>query len=167
MIDEMRKSLGQPVLIENVAGASGSTGVGRVARAAPDGYTMVLGNCAANVLNGAIFSLWGYYDVWKATDDEGARAAFEDGVSTLASNLERWDTGYWSRYDLYPHPVVNVASLAGRNGFIGGTAYTASKHAVLGFSRSLLLEVRKVNIRVIAICPGSVATSRSEIARPA
>jgi 3-oxoacyl-[acyl-carrier protein] reductase len=54
--------------------------------------------------------------------------------------------------------VVNVASLAGRNGFVGGTAYTASKHAVLGFSRSLMLEVRKDNIRVIAICPGSVAT---------
>jgi 3-oxoacyl-[acyl-carrier protein] reductase len=54
--------------------------------------------------------------------------------------------------------IVNVASLAGRNGFAGGTAYTASKHAVLGFSRSLMLETRKEDIRVIAICPGSVAT---------
>ncbi|HJR16311.1 MAG TPA: SDR family oxidoreductase [Gemmatimonadales bacterium] len=55
--------------------------------------------------------------------------------------------------------IVNVASLAGRNGFVGGTAYTASKHAVLGFSRSLMLETRKDNVRVIAICPGSVDTS--------
>jgi 3-oxoacyl-[acyl-carrier protein] reductase len=54
--------------------------------------------------------------------------------------------------------IVNVASLAGRNGFVGGTAYTASKHAVLGFSRSLMLEVRKENVRVIAICPGTVDT---------
>lgn len=54
--------------------------------------------------------------------------------------------------------IVNVVSLAGRNGFVGGTAYTASKHAVLGFSRSLMLEVRKDNVRVIAICPGSVDT---------
>ena len=54
--------------------------------------------------------------------------------------------------------IVNVASLAGRNGFVGGSAYSASKHAVLGFSRSLMLEVRKDNVRVIAICPGSVAT---------
>ena len=54
--------------------------------------------------------------------------------------------------------IVNVSSLAGRNGFAGGTAYTASKHAVLGFSRSLMLEVRKDNVRVIAICPGSVDT---------
>ena len=55
--------------------------------------------------------------------------------------------------------IVNVASLAGKNGFAGGTAYAASKHAVMGFSRSLMLEVRKDNVRVIAICPGSVDTS--------
>jgi 3-oxoacyl-[acyl-carrier protein] reductase len=54
--------------------------------------------------------------------------------------------------------VVNVASLAGRNGFAGGTAYAASKHAVLGFARSLMLEVRKEGIRVVTICPGSVDT---------
>jgi 3-oxoacyl-[acyl-carrier protein] reductase len=54
--------------------------------------------------------------------------------------------------------IVNVASLAARNGFVGGTAYTASKHAVLGFGRSLMLELRKENIRVVTICPGSVDT---------
>jgi 3-oxoacyl-[acyl-carrier protein] reductase len=54
--------------------------------------------------------------------------------------------------------IVNLASLAGRNGFVGGSAYSASKHAVLGFSRSLMLEVRKDNVRVVAVCPGSVAT---------
>ena len=55
--------------------------------------------------------------------------------------------------------VVNVASLAGRNGFVGGTAYAASKHAVLGFSKSLMLEVRRDGIRVVAVCPGSVGTA--------
>ena len=54
--------------------------------------------------------------------------------------------------------IVNIASLAGRNGVEGGTAYCASKHAVLGFSKSLMLEVRKHGLRVVAICPGSVAT---------
>lgn len=54
--------------------------------------------------------------------------------------------------------IVNIASLAGKNGIDGGTAYCASKHAVLGFSKSLMLEVRKHNIRVVTICPGSVAT---------
>jgi 3-oxoacyl-[acyl-carrier protein] reductase len=54
--------------------------------------------------------------------------------------------------------VVNVASLAARSGFAGGAAYAASKHAVLGFGRALMLEVRKDNVRVITVCPGSVAT---------
>lgn len=54
--------------------------------------------------------------------------------------------------------IVNVASQAGRTGFVGGTAYAASKHAVLGFSRALLLETRHDDIRVMAVCPGSVDT---------
>jgi 3-oxoacyl-[acyl-carrier protein] reductase len=58
--------------------------------------------------------------------------------------------------------IINMASLAGRNGFVGGAAYSASKHAVLGFSRSLMLELRKEGIRVAAICPGSVATPLME-----
>lgn len=55
--------------------------------------------------------------------------------------------------------IVNIASLAGRNGFAGGAAYCASKHGVLGFSKSLMMEVRKRDIRVIAVCPGSVSTA--------
>lgn len=54
--------------------------------------------------------------------------------------------------------IVNIASLAGKNAVLGGTAYAASKHAVLGFSKSLMLEVRKEGVRVVAICPGSVET---------
>lgn len=57
--------------------------------------------------------------------------------------------------------IVNIGSLAGRNGLDGGTAYSASKHALLGFSKSLMLEVRKTGTRVIAVCPGSVATNFS------
>lgn len=54
--------------------------------------------------------------------------------------------------------IVNVASLAARNGFAGGSAYVASKHAVLGFGRALMLELRKEGIRVTTVCPGSVDT---------
>jgi hypothetical protein len=64
------------------------------------------------VLNGGIFSLWGLYDVGRALGDERATAAFEAGLTTLTTNLHRWDTGWWSVYDLYPHPRRNIASFA-------------------------------------------------------
>jgi tripartite-type tricarboxylate transporter receptor subunit TctC len=61
--DRMRVSLGQQVIIENVAGAGGSTGVGRVVRAAPDGYTISIGHWSTHVVNGAIYDL--PYDLLK------------------------------------------------------------------------------------------------------
>ncbi len=54
--------------------------------------------------------------------------------------------------------IINISSLAGKNGFVYGTMYAATKHALMGFTRSLMLEVRESNIRVAAVCPGSVAT---------
>jgi tripartite-type tricarboxylate transporter receptor subunit TctC len=57
LAERMGASLGQPVIIENVAGASGSTGVGRVARAAGDGYTLSIGPWTSHVVNGAIYTL--------------------------------------------------------------------------------------------------------------
>jgi tripartite-type tricarboxylate transporter receptor subunit TctC len=53
----MRRSLGQPVIIENATGASATIGVGKAVRAAPDGYTISIGNWFTHVLNGAIYSL--------------------------------------------------------------------------------------------------------------
>ena len=38
------------------------------------------------------------------------RGLFVDATETLAAHVDRWDTRFWSRYDLYPHPIVNVAS---------------------------------------------------------
>jgi tripartite-type tricarboxylate transporter receptor subunit TctC len=61
LADRMRMSLGEPVIIENVAGAGGTIGVGRVARARPDGYTLSLGGWNTHVANGAIYPL--SYDV--------------------------------------------------------------------------------------------------------
>ena len=57
LAERMRASLGQPVIVENVSGATGSIGVGRVARAAPDGYTLSIGHWSTHVVNGAIYSL--------------------------------------------------------------------------------------------------------------
>lgn len=55
--DRMRVSLGQSIVIENVTGASGTVGVGRAVRAAPDGYTVSVGNWPTHVVNGATFAL--------------------------------------------------------------------------------------------------------------
>ncbi len=91
----------------------------------------------------------------------------------IETTLEEWDrtfaTNVRSLY-LLTHAVlpgmkargigdiVNIASIAGKNGVANATAYSASKHAMMGFSRSLMLEVRTFGIRVLTICPGSVDT---------
>ena len=62
--ERMRSALGQTVLVENVTGASGTIGIGRVARAAADGYTMVLGNWPSFVVASAIYANLSY-DVGK------------------------------------------------------------------------------------------------------
>src|SRR6202161_4040766 len=54
---KMREILGQSVIIENVTGAAGTIGVGRVARAAADGYTLSVGPMNSHVLTGAIYHL--------------------------------------------------------------------------------------------------------------
>ena len=57
MAEGMRASLGQPVIVENTAGAGGTIGVGRVARATADGYTFLIGQWGTNVASGAIYPL--------------------------------------------------------------------------------------------------------------
>jgi tripartite-type tricarboxylate transporter receptor subunit TctC len=61
--DRMRAALGQQVIVENIAGAGGSVGVGRVVRAPPDGYTVSIGHWSTHVVNGAIYDL--PYDLLK------------------------------------------------------------------------------------------------------
>src|SRR5262245_44599104 len=61
LAEHMRTSLGRPVIVENTTGAGGSIGVGRVARAAPDGNTLSIGNLTTHV--GASFAYPVKYDV--------------------------------------------------------------------------------------------------------
>jgi tripartite-type tricarboxylate transporter receptor subunit TctC len=66
MAEGMRAPLGQTVIIENVAGAGGSIGAGRVARAAPDGYTILVGLWGTHVVNPVVYTL--PYDVQTALE---------------------------------------------------------------------------------------------------
>jgi tripartite-type tricarboxylate transporter receptor subunit TctC len=74
MAERLRLSLGQTVVVENTTGAAGSIGVGKAARAAPDGYTLSIGHWSTHVINGAIYPLT--YDLLKDFDP----------VAMLASN---------------------------------------------------------------------------------
>src|SRR5947209_19747729 len=88
LAEPMRISLGQPLIVENVTGAAGTIGTGRVARAAPDGYTFGMGFLGTLVLNGAIYSL--PYDVVKDIDP----------IALVSSN---------------PHLIVANAALPAKN----------------------------------------------------
>jgi len=57
MSERMRKALGQTVVVDNTTGAGGSIGVGKVVRAAPDGYTVSIGHWGTHVVNGAYYTL--------------------------------------------------------------------------------------------------------------
>jgi tripartite-type tricarboxylate transporter receptor subunit TctC len=63
MAERMAKSLGQPVVVEDITGAGGNIGVGRVVRAAPDGYMVSIGHIGPHVINGAMYKL--EYDLLK------------------------------------------------------------------------------------------------------
>jgi tripartite-type tricarboxylate transporter receptor subunit TctC len=88
LAEPMRAVLGQPVIVENVTGAAGTVGAGRVARAAADGYTIAMGFLGTHVLNGAIYSL--PYDVVKDFDP----------IALISSN---------------PHVIVVNAGLPAKN----------------------------------------------------
>jgi len=80
--ERMRVALGQSVIVENLAGAAGSIAVGRVARAAPDGYTVILGNLGTHVFNGAIYALG--YDL--VNDFEAVALLPSNNQLIIASN---------------------------------------------------------------------------------
>jgi 3-oxoacyl-[acyl-carrier protein] reductase len=134
------------------AGAAADVGHPDQAQRAVDDLTRALGPADVLVNNAGILIAKPFLDLtlddWDATMATNVRSLYLMTRAVLPA-MRRRRSG----------TIVNVASLAGRNGFAGGTAYTASKHAVLGFSRSLMLELRKEDIRVITILPGSVATS--------
>jgi len=133
------------------AGAAADVGVPEPVARAVETLSRALGEAQVLVNNAGILIAKPFEELtledWDRTQATNVRSLYLMSRAVLPAMRRRQEG-----------TIVNVASLAGRNGFVGGTAYTASKHAVLGFSRSLMLELRKENIRVITVCPGSVAT---------
>lgn len=87
-------------------------------------------------------------DEWRRTLDVNVNALYHVTRAVLPGMVER-GRGH----------VVNIGSMAGRSAFAGGTAYAASKHFVVGFSESLLAEVRERGVKVSVVMPGSTNTA--------
>jgi len=66
-------------------------------------------NPASLVLNGWIFALWGLKDVALGLGDPAANALFEESACALERMLPRYDTGRWSLYSVFPHPLADLA----------------------------------------------------------
>lgn len=112
----------------------------------------ILINSAGLSLNGEVtgYSL----DQWRTVIDTNLTGTFLTCREVLPA-MKRQGAGQ----------IINLSSGAGRNGIKGMAAYCASKFGVIGFSESLALEVRNMNIRVSVLLPGSVATGFSRVAR--
>jgi tripartite-type tricarboxylate transporter receptor subunit TctC len=82
LAQHMAGTLGQSVVVENLAGANGNIGVAKVARAAPDGYTLSIGHWSTHVVNGAVYKL--SHDVLK--DFEPIAAISTNAYLIIAKN---------------------------------------------------------------------------------
>ena len=88
---------------------------------------------------------------WDAQMDVIAKGAYLCSRAALPGMTRRG----WGR-------IVNIASIAGHRGLGTATAYTAAKHALVGFTRALAMEVARQGITVNAVCPGTVPTALVE-----
>lgn len=109
LVEPMRNALGQPIVVENVAGGGGNTGSQRVARSEPDGYTLVLGHWGSHVVNGATYNLT--YDLiedftpiaWIASTPQWIIARKTMPANTLAELVA------WIKANKATHGVVGGA----------------------------------------------------------
>jgi len=100
-------------------------------------------------------------------------AGMYEGGNIAEADLEKWDRALDLNVRALMHltrhalpeiqknsggAVINIASVAGKMTFAGGSNYCASKHAVMGFSGSVFDDVRETGVKVCAICPGYVNT---------
>jgi hypothetical protein len=67
------------------------------------------GTPASHILNGWIYALWGLRDVELALGDPAAASLHELSLSCLRRMIDRYDVGWWTRYSLYPHKLVDLA----------------------------------------------------------
>jgi tripartite-type tricarboxylate transporter receptor subunit TctC len=116
LADHMKTTLGHPIIVENVSGAAGSIGVGRVARASPDGYTLSVGHWNTHVVIGATMNL--SFDV----------------LNDFAPIALLADTPIWlvARKDLPPKNLVELVAWLKQNKATAGTVGVGGASDVTG-----------------------------------
>jgi tripartite-type tricarboxylate transporter receptor subunit TctC len=119
--ERMRVSLGQPVIIENVTGANGTIGVGRVARASPDGYTLVYGPWATQVVNPAVYAL--PYDVLKDFEPVSLIASSPWVVAAKTAMPANDLKGFIAWLRQHPDKAVAGTSGVGSPGHVGAVFF--------------------------------------------
>ncbi len=118
LADGLQASLGQPVIIENVAGATGSIGTAKVARSSADGYALILGTVATHVFNGAAYTLT--YDVAKDFDPISL-IAFDPQVIAVRKDFPATDLKQLIAW-LSANPDKATAGTAG----VGSTSHVSA-----------------------------------------
>lgn len=89
-------------LIEERSELVAGTGDGPILEEAPS-------DPPSHILNGWISALWGLWDVHLGLDDAAAGRMFDDSLRCLLARLDAYDTGWWTRYGLYPHALDDLA----------------------------------------------------------
>ena len=89
-------------------------------------------------------------DEWDHTQDTNLKSVFLMSRAVAPEMIQR-RTGH----------IINISSLAGKNAFAGGAIYCASKFGLMGLTACMAEDLRNYNIRVAAVCPGSVSTEFS------
>jgi tripartite-type tricarboxylate transporter receptor subunit TctC len=117
MMESLRITLGQPILVENMGGAGGVTGITRVARAAPDGYTISVGTWGTHVLNAFIYSP--PYDL--ATDFE---------TIALLPSVPHW---FIARKNLPPANLQELVAYMKANTVTAGSVGAGGSSAVCSY----------------------------------
>jgi len=104
---------------------------------------------------------------WRAPLQELTRSQIAETIETdLAAPIYLTQAALTALKRNAPADVVNIASIAGLQGFPEGSAYCAAKHGLVGFSRALAEELKPDNVRVTAICAGSIDTEFFDRFRP-
>jgi tripartite-type tricarboxylate transporter receptor subunit TctC len=157
--ERMKAALGQPIVIENVTGANGSVALGRVARAAPDGYTLSLGLWNTHVSNGALYSL--PYNVLNDFEPVTLLASFSSMIAVRKTLPVNDLKEFIAWLNANPGKASQGSAGIGSLGHIGGVQFqaltgTGMQHVPYRGSAPAMQDLVAAQIEVMIDAPGVI-----------